>query len=395
MRNGTNALTDGANVSGSTNRTLTLRNVGYTDAATYSVVISNKYDRVTNSAILSVLDASALTDQTDHYPGDTVTFTNTAWVTANVPSPWTNVFTWWKDGNELTNNGHCVLTSGPVVTNGAFYYQNSTLSILNAIANDSSTHYSAVVTLNGASVSHNATLTVWTNVSSLAPPADLIIRAGQTASFTNVASGTGPFYFGKRVSPANLQSVAKEFQIVGTRFLNWRRQRINGRNLLTLVELYERGEAAPKSPIRIHWRHARLLLVTSPVPAQFHLRPSHRPQHLSGQPLSLLFIRFPQLLAMMLFALLLPNHFQQFRIHGKGPSIGERFAATRALRARRQPAPLKYCVRSLRGCANPVTWQPHAGFPISPSSDSWEWANHRWAGRLPTNCISPIWTPMT
>ena len=59
-------------------------------------------------------------------------------------------------------------------------------------------------------------------------------------------------------------------------------------------------------------RHARLLGVPFAAAGQFGFRPTRPSQHLSHQPFRLLFFRFLQLLTIMMLALLLPDHFQQF-----------------------------------------------------------------------------------
>ena len=59
FKNGTTALSDGANISGSTTPTLSLANIGLSDAAGYSVVVSNAAGSVTSStATLTVINTN-------------------------------------------------------------------------------------------------------------------------------------------------------------------------------------------------------------------------------------------------------------------------------------------------------------------------------------------------
>jgi hypothetical protein len=89
-RSGTNLL-NGGNISGATNATLVISNVGAADATNYTVVVTNFSGAITSSPAALVIPAAntppalaAIFDRTE-FAGVTVTFTNTASDTDSPP----------------------------------------------------------------------------------------------------------------------------------------------------------------------------------------------------------------------------------------------------------------------------------------------------------------------
>ena len=146
--NNTN-LTDGSNILGSATSTLTLGDVSFADAGTYSVIVSNAAGvTVSSNALLTVLPVPPfVTEQPTNQivlAGTPATFT----VAAAGTQPLN--YQWQFNGTNLTDGGQI---SGS---------QTSLLTISNALANDAG-EYSVVVTnVAGATNSLAATLTVLT-----------------------------------------------------------------------------------------------------------------------------------------------------------------------------------------------------------------------------------------
>ena len=114
QKNGTN-LVNGGNISGATTNTLTITSISDSDAANYSVIVSNSYGSVTSSnAVLTVNDSLFIASQPQSQTvgvGSNVTFN----VTVYGAPPF--VFQWYFNGTPLglpaagTNVSSCTLTN--------------------------------------------------------------------------------------------------------------------------------------------------------------------------------------------------------------------------------------------------------------------------------------------
>jgi len=162
---------DGTNITGQTTNSLTIPSVAPGDAGIYSVVVSGPCGSVTNSANLTVnvpTTATALLSLTECVGG--IAMFN---VTASGTGPFSYV--WLKDGATLVGQTTNSLTISSVNTTNAGTY-------------------AAVVTGAANSVTNLATLTVNTPVSAT-PMIDRVVCQGESAGFSTVASGTGPFQY--------------------------------------------------------------------------------------------------------------------------------------------------------------------------------------------------------
>src|SRR5688572_27142157 len=162
---------DGAPLNGQTNNSLVITNVASINAGQYCVQVTGNCTSVTNCATLTVktnTSATALANLTV-CPGETATFSTVASGTGPFSYQWT------KDNAVL--NGQT----------------NNSLVITN-VASINAGQYCVQVTGNCTSVTNCATLTVKTNTSATAL-ANLTVCPGETATFSTVASGTGPFSY--------------------------------------------------------------------------------------------------------------------------------------------------------------------------------------------------------
>jgi uncharacterized repeat protein (TIGR01451 family) len=165
---------------GAAGNTLVLANVSAADNATYTVIVSGVCGSVTNSGSLSVntsVSATPLISLTN-CPGTAATF-NTA---ASGTGPFT--YQWFKNGSSLGAN-------------------TNTLILANVAANSIGL-YSVIVSGACGSITNSATLSVNTAVSAT-PLENLTNCPGTTATFSTIASGTGPFIYQwfKNGSPLN------------------------------------------------------------------------------------------------------------------------------------------------------------------------------------------------
>lgn len=169
-KNGTQLLTDGANIAGSQTTTLTVTNVLGADRGTYDVVIANLAATVTSgNATLTVVDP-ILTN----YPvavvanaGTPVTFTVGAYGTA--PQ-----YQWYKNGTAITGAQATTFTIGSVSDNDVASY---TVTVTNVYGTTSAPPVSLTV-IDPPVITGN--------------PHSATVNAGQTASFTVNFTGTQP-----------------------------------------------------------------------------------------------------------------------------------------------------------------------------------------------------------
>ncbi|MGZ5528491.1 MAG: beta strand repeat-containing protein, partial [Limisphaerales bacterium] len=162
---------DGAVLTGETTNTISIASVTTANAGTYTVEVTGVCNSVTNTAILTVnqnVGATALTDVTvcENQP---VAFSTTASGTGPL------AYVWKKDGSVMLGQ------------------TNSSISIASAQVANAGV-YTVEVTGLCTSVTNSATLTV-NRLTTASPLVNLTLCPGQDATFTTVASGTGPFSF--------------------------------------------------------------------------------------------------------------------------------------------------------------------------------------------------------
>jgi len=178
QKDGTN-LVDGGNISGATNTTLTISSVSDSDAATYSVIVTNTKGSVLSSnAILTVIDPPSFTAQPTNLlvlAGRSASFGVT--VTGSIPS-----FQWQYNTTNLFNATNAVYTIPSVGTNYAGDY--SVLATNQA----------------GSVMSSNAALTV------VLSPTNQTCYASNTATFTAPSFGLDSLNYQWQKNGANLSN---------------------------------------------------------------------------------------------------------------------------------------------------------------------------------------------
>jgi len=181
LKNGT-ALANAGNISGANTATLTLTNVSATDAANYSVLVSNSLGTATSTAVaLTVILPPVISAQPAAQAaasGGNASYSVTATGTAPLAYKW--------------------LKNGGAITNGTKYsgVASNVLNIVAVTTNDVA-NYSVIITNAAGSItSAIAPLTIVATPTITTPPANLSVAAGAGASFTVSAAGSAPlFYF--------------------------------------------------------------------------------------------------------------------------------------------------------------------------------------------------------
>jgi hypothetical protein len=174
--NGTN-LVNSAHIGGATGTTLTINNIGASDAGNYQVVVSNSHGMATSSnARLTVLFPAATTQPANQ----AVLLGGNAGLTVAISGTPPLVCQWYFDGSPLTDGGR---VSGSATTN---------LNIANVQTNDAGS-YRLVVTNNyGSATSSVATLTVLVPAFIVSQPTNQVVFLTSNLSFTVTAGGTAP-----------------------------------------------------------------------------------------------------------------------------------------------------------------------------------------------------------
>ncbi|MDB6025515.1 MAG: non-specific endonuclease, partial [Verrucomicrobiales bacterium] len=182
-------LSDGGNISGATNATLTITMVLASDVANYSCYITNANGWTnSSSAALVVLDPAILTQPLNqtNIQGATATFVSSAGGTASL------AYQWKREGTNLTDVGNIVGSA------------TATLTVSNVSSNDVG-NYSLVVTNSlGSITSSTVSLTVLIPPTITAQPVTRTNNTGTTATFTVAASGTQPLAYRWKKNGVNL-----------------------------------------------------------------------------------------------------------------------------------------------------------------------------------------------
>ncbi len=185
-KNGLN-LSDGGNVSGATNATLSLANVLRADAGSFSVVVSNSFNTVTSqTATLEVVDPAIASQPVARMVpiGGTAVFTVGA---AGTPSL---SYRWKKGGVDLSNGGNISGATTPALT------------ISNVQSGDLGSYSVAVSNTIGFALSAPAALTLGLPPLITNQPAGCASVAGSTATFFVGAQGDSLSYRWQRAGAA-------------------------------------------------------------------------------------------------------------------------------------------------------------------------------------------------
>lgn len=190
-------LSDGGNVSGATSATLTLANISQSDATNYSVVVTNAAGSDTSStATLTVIDPPTITIEPEsrtNNAGTTATFSITATGTAPLN------YQWKKNGANLSNGGNI---SGVTTL---------TLTLANVSSTDAANYTIVVTNAAGSDTSATATLTVLAAPVITAQPMSRTNIAGTVATFSVMASGSGPLSYQWRKGDSDLSDGGNVF----------------------------------------------------------------------------------------------------------------------------------------------------------------------------------------
>ena len=166
----------GVAIAGATNATFSLAVAKTTDAANYSVVVTNLAGSVTSSNVtLTVNVKPAFTAQATNRWAKSGT--NTVFrATISGTAPFS--YQWFKDGVALTDGGNI---SGSL---------SNVLTVANLITNDNGAYYLTASNVAGSATSTNAVLTVVVPPAIITQPANQSVTLSNAATFTVAATGT-------------------------------------------------------------------------------------------------------------------------------------------------------------------------------------------------------------
>jgi hypothetical protein len=165
QKNGTN-LVNGGNLSGATTNALTITGISDSDAAIYSVIVSNANFSVTNYATLTVIDPPVITVQPSNLlvlPGTNVAFG----VSLTGLAPFFR-YQWQFNGTNLLNATNASYTIPSVVTNNAGNYS---VVVTNAAGSATSSNAALTVVLSPKSQTNYASSTAILTATAFTPEA--------------------------------------------------------------------------------------------------------------------------------------------------------------------------------------------------------------------------------
>lgn len=175
------ALTDNANISGSTTAMLSIASASVGDNGIYTCEVTGVCSpkAISNAATLSVGAVTSIVSQ----PTSKIACTGTSTVFVCNATGGTITYKWQKDGVDLVDGGN---VSGSLT---------STLNISNVSASDAGSYVCIVSSLCSSSINSNAALLTINNSTVItAQPVDVTVCMGSPASFAVTASGSGIGY---------------------------------------------------------------------------------------------------------------------------------------------------------------------------------------------------------
>ena len=181
---------NGTNISGATSATLTLVNVGPTNAGIYSVFVSNSAGNATSAnAVLTLQTAPSIVTQPAN---QTTALGNAVMLTVNANGTTPLSYQWFKNNNALADDSN---VSGSTA---------NVLQIASLSTNEVGVYFVVVSNFLGTATSSNASVTI--NVAPLITlsPSSQTVATSNSVTFTAAATGTGPLIWQWRKNGTNL-----------------------------------------------------------------------------------------------------------------------------------------------------------------------------------------------
>ena len=176
-------LFNGTNIGGATNSTLTLNFLQYSNAGTYSVVVTNGFGATLSSnAVLTVVPPtppSFVSQPTNQIvpAGTNVILTALA---TGAPAP---AYQWYFNGVALTDDSHYTGTTG------------TNLQVSGVQTGDTGNYFVIATNIGGAATSLVATVTVLIPPALVLQPVSQTLPQGSTVTFTAAVSGGAPLNY--------------------------------------------------------------------------------------------------------------------------------------------------------------------------------------------------------
>ncbi|ATC63731.1 hypothetical protein CMV30_07065 [Nibricoccus aquaticus] len=175
---------NGTDITGATSATYTIASPVIGDAGSYTVVVTNATSAVTSSAAaLTLASLPVITTQPVSISGAIGQSASFSVVATGVPAP---TYQWKKGGIDITG------------ATGASY------AIASPVVGDAGTYTVVVTNAAGSVTSNAATLTLGSLPAITTQPAAVSVNVGTTATFSVIASGTGPLTYQWQKNSVNI-----------------------------------------------------------------------------------------------------------------------------------------------------------------------------------------------